>query len=354
MLPGLLALATACSGGDSKGPLDEVDSIVFLRRQAREAGLGNVFAYESYVPGARVLKLTPPSADGTVETVCCDQFPEFAEADIIAYDLSFDARSVVVSAKLSADTHYGLFLYHLDSSELEQLPTDPNYDYVYPTFLPGDRVLFATNAVVEEGAPQHQDEYERATTLQMGSIGLDGSALRLYSRNLSHRTTSTVLSTGEVMLTQWQHLTRENDGHLLRMNPDGTRVREAFGSDGTGVANSYYKPVEVSPGRVIAIGSSRDMTFQSGTILDIRLGQVSTEDGVVRADREMSEANASVRLLTPQVPLDDEPSFDTIGRYYSAWPLDAGEYPNLVVSWADGPVQSDINEAAGIAPDFGL
>ena len=30
------------------------------------------------------------------------------------------------------------------------------------------------------------------------------------------------------------------------------------------------------------------------------------------------------------------------------------EYPDLLVSWADGPVQSDVNGAAGVAPDFGL
>lgn len=347
-------LIAACGGGDSRGPLDEVDAIVFLQRQARSGDIGNVFAYESYVPGARVLKLSPPTADGDVSTICCDQFDDFAAADIIAYDLSFDARTLVISAKLSERSHYGLYLYHLDSDQLDALPTDPNFDYVYPTFLPGDRVLFATNAVVEEGAPQHQDEYERATALQMGSIATDGSDHRLYSRNLSHRITSTVLSTGEVMVTQWQHLTDQNDGHLLRMNPDGTRVREAFGSEGTGVTNSYYKPVEIAPGRVVAIGSSRDMTYQSGTILDIRLGQVSEEGGVVRADREMSELNASVRLLTPQVPLGEEASFDTIGRYYSAWPLNARDYPDLLVSWADGPVQSDVNGAAGIAPDFGL
>jgi hypothetical protein len=54
------------------------------------------------------------------------------------------------------------------------------------------------------------------------------------------------------------------------------------------------------------------------------------------------------------VPLDREASSNTVGRYYSAYPLDAAEYPNLLVSWADGPVQSDVNGAAGVAPNFGI
>ena len=352
----LAAVTGACGGdgGGGQGPLDEVDAIVFIERQSRMDGLGDIFQYQSYVPGARLLKLSPPTADGQVTELCCGGLGEYGEVDIIDFDLSFDARSIVFSGKLSADQHYGLFLLDLESGEVEQLPTDPDADFVYPTFLPGDRVLFATNAVVEEGAPQFADEYERGTTLQSGSISTDGSDLQLYSRNLSHRITTTVMHTGEVLMTQWDHLNELNAGHLVRMNPDGTRVREAFGKENTGITNSYYKAVEAAPGRVIAIGSSRDRTFQSGAILDIRLGEAYEVEGEIHADREMSEVTASTRILTNQVPLGDEPSFESIGRYYNAYPLNSKEFPDLLVSWANGPVQSDVNGAAGIAPDFGL
>ena len=350
-----LAAAAACGADEAgRGPLDEVEAIVFIERQSRMDGMGDIFQYQSYVPGARLLKLSPPTADGEVTELCCSGQGEYEAVDIIDFDLSFDARSIVFSARLSDDQRYGLFLLDVESGDLEQLPTDPDGDFVYPTFLPGDRILFATSAVVEEGAPQFADEYERGTTLQLGSIAKDGSDLQLYSRNLSHRITSTVMHTGEVLFTQWDHLNELNAGHLVRMNPDGTRVREAFGKEGTGITNSYYKAVEAAPGRVIAIGSSRDRTFQSGAILDIRLGEAYEVDGEVWADREMSELSASTRILTAQVPLGDEPSFQSIGRYYNAYPLNSKEYPDLLVSWADGPVQSDVNGAAGVAPDFGL
>jgi hypothetical protein len=349
-----LAGVAACGGEESKGPLDEVDAIVFIERPSRMEGLGDIFQYESYVPGARLLKLSPPTADGELTELCCSTLAEYDGVDIIDFDLSFDARSIVFSARLSEDQHYGLFLYDLESGDVEQLPTDPDADFVYPTFLPGDRVLFATNAVVEEGAPQFADEYERRTTLQFGSIAVDGSDLQLYSRNLSHRITSTVMHTGEVLFTQWDHLGELNAGQLLRMNPDGTRVREAFGKEGTGITNSYYKAVEAAPGRVIAIGSSRDRTFQSGAILDIRLGETHEVNGELWADLDMSEKTASTRVLTAQVPFGDEPSFESIGRYYNAYPLNAKDFPDLLVSWANGPVQSDVNGAAGVAPDFGL
>jgi hypothetical protein len=80
----------------------------------------------------------------------------------------------------------------------------------------------------------------------------------------------------------------------------------------------------------------------------------STKDGVLRADTAMSEANASYVMLTPDVPTDRDPSANTIGRYYDAFPLNAGEHPDLLVSWADGPVESGVLGAAGLSANFGV
>jgi hypothetical protein len=126
---------------------------------------------------------------------------------------------------------------------------------------------------VEEGAPQHRDEYERGVTLQVGTMNRDGTGMVLGPRNLSHRVFPTLTSDGRMVLTQWDHLGMMNAGHLMFMNPDMTTLREAFGKESSGVTNSYLKAREISPGRFVAIGTSRDRTVQSGAILDIRLGK---------------------------------------------------------------------------------
>jgi hypothetical protein len=349
-----LAAATlvpsAGCGGEDPGPLDGVDSVVFLQRPRRNE-MGDIFQYTSYIPGARIVKLSPPTADGELTVLCCDQDAAFAQADISGYDLSFDAREIVFAAKLSEGTNYGLFVMELEGGAINQIPTDPNRDYVQPVFLPGDKILFMTNSVVEEGALQHQDEYERGVTLQLGVVNRDGTGESLGARNLSHRVHPTLLSDGRVMVTQWDHLGDENSGHLMMVNPDMTTLREAFGKEGTGVSNSYLKAREIAPGRVIAIGTARDRTIQAGALLDIRLGLADGSGGFTT---EMSEANASYRLLTPQVPLDREPSFTSVGRYYDAYPLNTADYPDLIVSWADGPVESGTLGAAGSTADFGI
>jgi hypothetical protein len=338
--------------GCSKDPsvLDGIDAIVFVQRPKRNE-MGDIFQYTSYRPGARIVTLSPPAADGVLTVVCCDQDPAFAEVDISGYDLSFDARQIVFSAKLAGDQRYGLFLLRLDDGSIDQLPTNPLRDYVSPIFLPGGKILFTTNAVVEEGAPQHRDEYERGVTLQVGTINADGSDELLGARNLSHRVFPTLLSDGRVLLTQWDHLAEMNAGHLMTIHPDTTTLREAFGKEGGGVANSYLKAREIAPGRVIAIGTSRDRTIQAGALLDVRLGLADDAGGFTR---DMSEANATVRILTPEVPLDRQPSFTSVGRYYDAFPINDRDAPDLLVSWADGPVESGTLAAAGLAADFGI
>lgn len=350
----LFASGVGCGNDDDTGPLGNVDSLVILQRPKRN-DMGDIFQYTSYVPTARLVKLSPPTADGTQTVLCCDQAgPEFANIDISGYDISFDAKHIVFAGKLSGNERYGLFVLSVENGAVEQIATDPGRDYVSPIFLPGDRIMFTTNSVVEPGAPQHRDEYERGTTLQVGTIGVDGSNEQLGPRNLSHRTFPTLVSDGRVMLTQWDHLGPMNAGHLHFMNTDMTELREAFGKEGTGASNSTLKAQEVSPGRFIAIATSRDRTIQSGALVDIRLGTPSVSDGVLRADDAMSEQNASYVMLTPDVPTDREPSATTIGRYYDAFPLNAKESPDLLVSWADGPVESGVLGSAGISANFGV
>lgn len=365
-----LALGTAllsmtgslgCGGDDKTGPLGDVDALIILQRPARN-DMGDIFQYTSYVPTtasgkhARLVKLEPPTADGVQTTICCDQAgPEFANIDISGYDISFDAKQIVFAGKLAANERYGLFLLNLEDGNVEQIPTDPGRDYNSPIFLPGDRIMFTTNAVVEPGAPQHVDEYERGTTLQLGRINTDGTAEELGPRNLSHRTFPTLVSDGRIMFTQWDHLGPMNAGHLMFANQDMQELREGFGKEGTGASNSTLKVQEVSPGRFVAIATSRNRTIQAGALIDIRLGDVTTDDdGNVMAAARQTEANAEYKDLTPDVPHDMEPSADRIGRYYDAYPLNAKDKLDLLVSWADGPVESSVLGSAGLSANFGV
>jgi hydrazine synthase alpha subunit-like protein len=339
-------------GGTDTGPLSNVDSLIILQRA--KPNVGNVFDYNAYKPGARLIQLKPPTANGTVIPICCKQDRDFADVDIADYDISFDAKTIVFSARRGNDPSFGLYLLELSDGKITQIATDPMRDFVSPIFLPGDKILFTTNAVVEAGARQHEDEYERATTSQLGRVNVDGTELELGARNLSHRRTPSLASDGRVIFTQWDHLGETNEANLMFVNQDMEELREGFGKEGTGAANSYLKALEVSTGRFVAIATARDRTVQAGALIDIRLGTVANQDGVVSAPTNQSEAHATFRSLTPDVPMGNDPSANTIGRYYDAYPLNAKDKPDLLVSWADGPVESEFLAQAGLSANFGV
>ncbi len=324
----------------------DVKAVIFLQRVARNDGVGNVFDYTSFAPGGRIVKLEPASADGRLTNLTAD--PMFAEADFMSWDLSFDAKTIVFSARLKNEKRFHLFTMAIDGSNPRQLTEGPA-DYVYPIFIPGGKVMFTTSKVVEAGAPQFQDEYERATTAQVGVVNLDGTGESLGPRNVSHRVAPALMPDGNVVYTEWLHLGDVNDGHLRVMNTDMTGQREAFGGEGRGMTNSYLKARAISSyststGRtshkLVAIGTSRDRTLQAGKLLLIDLGD--------------SEKTADVKDLTPLVPGDRVPSQNGIGRYYDAESIGDPNDQRFLVSWADGPVETELLEMAKTKANFGI
>jgi hypothetical protein len=367
------ALTSACStkspgGGTNAGTLpDEVRAIVFLQRKPR-TDAGNVFEYTSFVPGGRLVMLEPPSANGTLTdlTALAGQIAtlkdpthpvSFEGADIMSYDLSFDAKSVLFSARLADSGQYHIFSMNLDGTELKQL-TEGGNDFVYPLYLPGGKVFFTTNRNVEldqssltfnSDSKQFRDEYERATTAQVGTMNIDGSNQQLGPRNVSHRVAPALLPDGHVLYTEWRHMGGVNDGHLRQMNADMTGMREAFGGEdgGNGGTNSYLKARVVQSKsmaggaadiQLVAVSTSRDRTLQSGKLFLIDL------NGTENASRFTD--------MTPLVPGGREKS--DVGRYYDAEVVGDANAQRFLVSWADGPVESEILDLAKTQANFGI
>jgi hypothetical protein len=341
---------SGCDNG-SQNVLGGIPSMAYLSRGAAETG--NVFDYEVGGLSDNLFTLTPPTATGTKKNIT-----QWTGASINSYDLSFDAREFVISAKAPNDTNYHLYRIGVDGSNpcdaaagkvsmgVCQITDGPN-DQVYPIYIPGGSIFYVTNQNVEGPAvPQFRDEYERATTAQAATCQLDGSNVRLGPRNVSHRVSPTLLSDGRVLLTEWRHLGDTNEGDLTILNQDMTNTREGFGRESKGITNSYLRAKEVSPGMIVAIGTSRDRTFQSGKIVLINLGGPTVDS--------QSEARSSVQDLTLLVPGDRTPSFKGVGRFYDATAVGELSKNQFLVSWSDGAVEEETNSMAKDPPDFGI
>lgn len=352
--PLLLAMAAVlpalgCNNGQTN-VLGGVPAIAYISRAP--ADTGNVFDYTGGGMEGNLYTLTPPTASGVRKNLT-----GWTGGDVNALDVSFDAREIVFSGKAPGDDRYHIFRVNVDGTnpcdaaqgKVSNGPcqvTMGAHDEVYPIYLPAGRIFYVTNRNVEGGAtPQFRDEYERATTAQVASMNLDGSDQQLGPRNVSHRVAPTLLSDGRVLLTEWRHLGDVNEGDLTIMHQDGTGVKEGFGREGKGVTNSYLHAKEVSPGVIVAIGTSRDRTFQAGKILRIKLGGPDINS--------QSEANSSAEDLTPLVPGDRTPSFKDVGRYYDVVPV-PGNADRFLTTWADGPVETGVLAMAKTSPDFGI
>jgi hypothetical protein len=343
------ALPIGCDSGQSN-VLGGVPAIAYISRSPVDTG--NVFDYTGNGKDGNIFTLTPPSPSGVKKNLT-----NWQGGDVNAMDLSFDARELVFSGKAPGDDHYHIFRINVDGTNpcdaaqgkvtqgACQLTMGGN-DEVEPTYLPASKIFYITNRNVEGGSvPQFSDEYERATTGQAAIMNLDGSGQELAPRNVSHRVHPTLLSDGRVAMTEWRHLGDTNEGDLIIMQQDLTGVRECFGREGKSVANSHLRAKEVSKGVLVAIATARDRTYQSGAIVRINMGGADIT--------QQSEARSSEEVLTPLVPLDREPSFQNVGRYYDVAPL-PNSSDRFLVTWADGAVESTVLGMAKASPDFGI
>jgi len=148
-----------------------------------------------------------------------------------------------------------------------------------------------------------------------------------------------------------------NDGHLRMMNTDLTGMREAFGGElnGQPSTNSYLKArfvqktmiadpdgsgTQIPNYEMVAIATSRDRTLQSGKLFKINLNG--------------SETHSTATDLTPLIPGDRVASQSGVGRYYDAEGLGGKAAGRYLVSWSDGPVESETLALAGTNAQFGI
>ncbi|MBC8071890.1 MAG: hypothetical protein IAG13_26420, partial [Deltaproteobacteria bacterium] len=270
----MLAMTASCGatggdGDDAEGLRVLADGgiadIAFISR-SKSRDVGDVFQYGSFSVtdadgnprSANIMRMRTVGG-GEATPITPFGTGEWPAADIMAMDVSFDGQEILFSARLEDSATYGIYRIKIDGTN----PNEPGekgpevvhvseaYDSVYPVYLPNERVFFMTNETksmpnaegVEGIVKQFQDEYERGVTAQAATVDISGGGLSFGPRNLSHRVSPTLMTTedgrGQILHTNWDHLTDVNEGNLMVMNPDMTGGAEFFGKEGSGLANSY-------------------------------------------------------------------------------------------------------------------
>ncbi len=269
-------------------------------------GMGQVFEYLRYVPGARleVKDLASEKVENIIE--------DFPTADISNLDVSFDATKVVFSMKKNGEDNYHIYWASLTRGnngkfDIHQL-TFGSADDIDPVYVAGDKIAFVTNeGYTEMGTRADEYNHSRQAT-QIATITLAGGDAdrKLCSQSISNSFNLFAMADGKVGFSRWEHLGDVNDMKMFAMNPDCTQMVALGGQHGK-PGNSMIQMSETNtPNVFLGIITDRENTIQSGTL--IRMDARSPVDS-----GRFFEEDVKYDMLTPAVPAGRDPS--PVGRY---------------------------------------
>ncbi len=216
---------------------------------------------------------------------------------------------------------------------------------IAPHYLPDGRIIFTStrqlrsNAVLlDELKPQFEafDEDNNEPAFLLHIMNADGLSIEQVSFNQSHEMDPTVLSTGQLVFSRWDHAGPNNAINIYRMNPDGSGLELLYGQNshdtGTnGEIVQFLQPRELEDGRILALIRPFTDTSGGGDIITIDTpvyleNTQPTKDNAGMAG-PAQEAATSVNVSTEAgVPSPG-------GRYGSVYPIQDGT-GRLLTSWS--------------------
>ncbi|MDH4106831.1 MAG: hypothetical protein OEW35_00805 [Gammaproteobacteria bacterium] len=282
-------------------------------------GLGAVRDVEISYDGTRVLF----AMRGPVDLNLALDDPDQPTWNIWEYDIGNAALRRIIASDLSAEIGHD----------------------VAPHYLPDGRIIFSSTRQVraqaillDEGKPQFeaQDEDDDEPAFVLHVMEEDGSDIEQVSYNQSHDFDPSVLASGQVVFSRWDHAPGNNAVNLYRMNPDGSALELLYGQNshdtGTnGQVVQFMQPRQLEDGRIMALVRPFTDTGGGGDIVVIDTATY-IENSQPSKDNPGLTGPAQERATINDVSTEpNEPSVG--GRYASVFPIQDGT-GRLLVSWS--------------------
>ena len=215
---------------------------------------------------------------------------------------------------------------------------------VSPYYLPDGRILYSSDRqrqakaiLLDEGKPQFvaQDEDKKQDAFVLHVMDADGGNVHQVSFNQSDDFDPTVLDSGRVLFSRWNHAGGVNGIDLYTMNPDGSDLQLLYGrhSHLTGTNNTEVEFIgarEMIDGKIMAILRPFTQPDFGGAIAIIDTPHFVENNQALATAAGMS-GPAQVDATPLQVRTDAVPSKG--GRFSSAFPLWDGT-GRVLVSWS--------------------
>ncbi len=282
--------------------------------------------------------------------------------DVKDVEVSYDGTKLLFALRLpeieGADEDeqptWNIWEYDIESAALRRIIqsniTAEQGQDVAPFYLPDGRIVFSStrqarsrailldegveNGLTKDGVPSlDENQQEPASVLHV--MNDDGTDIKQISFNQSHDLDPVVLSSGEVLFSRWDNAGANNEINLYEMNPDGTDVKLAYGSNShatgtTGSTVQFVQPRELPDGRILTVLRPFNGTGGGGQIVAIDIANFI--DNAQASYSGGSAGGAAQQSITSlEVRTDGAPSL--AGRLRAAYPLWDGSN-RILISWS--------------------
>lgn len=238
-------------------------------------------------------------------------------------------------------------------------------DDLGPAYLPDGRIVFSssrhslTGAIqLDEGKPQFspQEENQRVHNLVLHVMSSSGTSIRQITFNQSHDLDPSVLSTGEIMFSRWDHMGSSNVVNLYKVRPDGTELKLLYGAHGHNVGTNgssvqFLSPRELENGRILAMMKPFNNSAGGGVPVIINAAQFA-DIRQTTWPYQGSGLGGSGQVDAVSLNVTTDGSISPAGRFRSIYPLLDGTNRALV-SWSQCRLQrtdGGIEPCAGSVP----
>jgi Hydrazine synthase alpha subunit middle domain/WD40-like Beta Propeller Repeat len=369
----------ACSGGGSvnvgSGQAPDpatVDFPIFYVKRTIPQQSDDLRQLRDTTPQANLFK-RERAAPGALETNITERVTGTDNYDVKDVDVSFDGKKVVFAMRGPlADNQdekdpptWNIWEYDLVADDLHRLiqsdTTAEEANDVSPHYLPDGRIVFSSTRqriskaiLLDENKPQFEaqtdDRSESAFVLHV--MDSDGNNIKQISFNQSHDRDASVLSSGRLVWSRWDHAPGNDGIHLYTANPDGTGLELLYGANSHDTGSDPQTPIqfthprEMQDGRILSLVRPYTDTDFGGdlVIIDTNTYVENTQPTLANAGLA---GPAQTRATTNDVRTVQGPSPG--GRFNSAYPLWDGTN-RILTTWTQCRLLDATTTPATIVP----
>ena len=363
----IFLLQTACGGGggsESEIGIDDV-AVAYIKRPTPRDQNGDIASNDLRIPITFTeggdLFIKPRATTNSTPTNITGRITN-GRGDVQGVSVSYDATKLVFSVRLedpdpndNDEPSWNLYEYDISSDALTQLtgpdftPDDQLKDDISPSYLPSGDIIFSSNRHFRS-KPLRGDENRGAYAtdenrqniaflLHVRDKDTDDitKGITQVSFNVSHDLDPSVLDTGRVLFSRWNHMGGNDSVSLYSMNPDGSDIKSYYGAHSNNTGQNpntrvhFTKAREMDDGRILAIMRPFVTNFGGGDIVFIDAKNFA--DNTQPTWEQLNIASGTAQSIVKR-NVTNAAGIPLQGRYNAIFPMLDGSNRYLM-SWSE-------------------